>query len=357
MSIPEGIETITAEGGDLKSAVAAAAEQLGVETNFVGHKLDLSHFRSATGGMVPRDTVKIIAWKSESEVKSVAAPARAPRKRDDDEDGGGEREERRSRGRKERSDRGDRDDRRSRDRDDRRGRGRDRGDRGDRGDRDDRRSRGKDRDRDEKPRRRGAEAEATEASDYAAAWMETLLGHLGLEGTVTGTGSDDRIHLDLKIDGKAGRLIGKRGATLRSVRRLLKGALENHHGEFELDVDVNDDRPRNEERSSDDDDGGRKRGRGRGRRDRRDRGGDKGKYPEEQLTELAVKAAAKARQTGQTITITLDLNSYDRRVVHVAIADEDGVRSQSEERTVTDDDGNERTVKYVQVIPADDGEE
>ena len=110
MSIPEGASTISVEGSDLKSAIAAAATELGVESKFVGHKLDLSHFRSQTGGMIPRDTVKIIAWQSETEVKSVAAPKGA-RKRDD-----GDREERRGRDR----DRGER-------------RGRDRGDR-DRGD-------------------------------------------------------------------------------------------------------------------------------------------------------------------------------------------------------------------------------
>lgn len=332
MQVPEGAKTVSIEGNDVKSAIATAAEQLGVETKFVAHKVDLSHFRSETGGMIPRDTVKIIAWQSDEEVGSVAAPARSSRKdRDDRDDRGdrGERRERRSRDRK------DRDDRR-----DKRGRN----DRGDRGDRGDRRSR----DRDDRSRRRGAEEGTTEASDFATAWMSTLIGHLGLEGNVVGTGSDERVHLALTIDGKAGRLIGKRGATLRSVRKLLKGALEKHYGELELDVDVNDDRPRDNDRDRDRGDK-----KSRGRRGRRGRSEDRGRYPEEKLTALAEKAAAKAIETGQTITINLELNSYDRRIVHVAVAEVDGVESRSEERSSVDSDGNEVTVKYVQVIPTD----
>ena len=334
MNIPEGAQTVSIEGNDLKSAVAAAAEQLGIETKFVGHKVDLSHFRSKTGGMIPRTTVKIIAWQSEEEVASVAAPKGA--KRDDGE--------RRSR---DRDDRGDRRERRGRDRD---------RDRGDRRGRDRDRDRGERRDRDDKSRRRGAEEAATEASDYAAAWMSALLGHLDLQGTVTGTGSDERVHLALQIEGKAGRLIGKRGATLRSVRKLLKSAIDKQYGELELDVDVNDDRPRDNNRDSD---RGEKKGRGRGR-NRRGGREDRGRYPEEKLTALANKAAAKAAETGQTITINLELNSYDRRIVHMAIADIDNVDSRSEERTSVDGDGNEVTVKFVQVIPAassDEGEE
>ena len=43
-----------------------------------------------------------------------------------------------------------------------------------------------------------------------------------------------------------------------------------------------------------------------------------------------------------TITIKLDLNSYDRRIVHLEISGIDGVSSKSEEK-----DG----LKFIQVIP------
>ena len=352
MNIPEGTEPISVEGGDLKSALISASETLGCDAKNVAHKLDLSHFRNASGGMRPMSTVKIFAWQTEEDMSAniVSAPKREARS-----DDRGDRPERSDRGdRPERSDRGgrsrDRDDRGGRGRDDRGGRGRD--DRGGRSrDRDDRG--GRDRDRGERRERKGAEEGTTEASDYVAAWFETLLGHMDLKGTVTGTGTDERIHVDIKIDGRAGRLIGRRGITLRGIRHLLGVTLARHHGEFILDVDVDDDRPaddRKPRREASEDRGGRSRDRNRGRS--RDREEEKGRYPEDKIRALAARAAEKAASTGQTITINLELNSYDRRLVHMEVAEHDGVASQSEEREVKDDDGNVTITKYVQVIPA-----
>ena len=84
-------------------------------------------------------------------------------------------------------------------------------------------------------------------------------------------------------------------------------------------------------------------------RSRRDRGGDRDsgsrerRYPEEKIKALARRAAEKALETGKTITINLELNSYDRRLVHVEVAEVDGVVSNSEER----EDGT----KVIQVAP------
>ena len=64
--IPEDVQTVQGEGRDLKTAIAQAAEQLGVPAARVAHKLDLSHFRSSTGGSVARSTVRIIGWATEA---------------------------------------------------------------------------------------------------------------------------------------------------------------------------------------------------------------------------------------------------------------------------------------------------
>jgi len=176
---------------------------------------------------------------------------------------------------------------------------------------------------------------------------------MDVTGAITGTGSDERIHLSVKVD-KAGRIIGKRGATLGAIRHLLSIAIRQAYGELTIDVDIDDDRPREARPDRDSDDrGGRKRGRGRGRgRDRRGGGGEEsGRYPEEKLQALATRAAEKARETGQTITINLELNSYDRRIVHLTVAEIEGVQSQSEEREAMDGDGNEVVTKFVQVLP------
>ena len=90
--VPEGVKTATIEGRDLTSAIQGAAEELGVKRHQIKHTIDMSHFRSASGTSVPRDTVKIIAWVNPD------APEEAP-------------PEAEAAPRRERSDRGDRGDR------------------------------------------------------------------------------------------------------------------------------------------------------------------------------------------------------------------------------------------------------
>ncbi len=349
MQVPEGKSTVTAEARDLAKAVAAAAEELSVHPSQVDHKLDLSHFRSALGTSVSRDTVKIIAWASDRDI-SEAPPKRAPRPRRDEGDNNvDERPPRRSRD----------DDRSERKRDDRKSRSRRDDDRPSRG-----RGRDRDRDRDDERReRRGPADGETDASKFAAEWFATTLKHMDVDSTVVATGDDERVHVAITAE-RAGRIVGKRGATLRSIRHLLGLAIAEQFGERVIDVDVGDDRPREdredrEERSSnrrsrDRDDRGRGRGRdrdrdnGRGRSRSRGRGRPGG-LSEEELTTVATKAAKRALADGSTVTIKYAANSYDRRVMHLAISEIDGVESQSKEVEV---DGE--TVKYVQVIPAGD---
>lgn len=337
MQIPDGVQTITAEGRDLASAVAAAAQELGVEPTHVGHRLDLSHFRSATGASLARTTVRIIAWPSAEPVASAARTepeGREPRP---------ERREPRAERREPRPER-----REGRERDGRR-------------EREPRTDRPRTEDRPRvRPELRTAEAGTTPASDYAQAWFSTLLGLMDVEGSVTGTGSEERVHLEVRAD-RAGRIVGKRGATLGAIRHILGMAVEKRFGNLTIDVDVPDNRteqerpredrgarPSREDRGRDD--RGRDRRRRRGRDEDEDRG-ETGRFPEAKLRALALRAAEKAIETKQTITINLELNSYDRRVVHMEISAIDGVDSHSEEREVQDAEGRMRTVKYIQVIP------
>jgi hypothetical protein len=78
MNIPEGAATVTAEAADLKTAIAGAAQQLGLHPNQVDYKLDMSHFRSPTGLSLARSTVRIVAWGSGREPR--AEEAREPRR-------------------------------------------------------------------------------------------------------------------------------------------------------------------------------------------------------------------------------------------------------------------------------------
>ena len=94
-SIPEGVETITAEGADLARALATAAETIGIEPNRVEFKFDMAHFRSTTGSSVAQRTVKIIAWNTTKTDEELAAeaekkPAPKPRRERDERSDDGE---------------------------------------------------------------------------------------------------------------------------------------------------------------------------------------------------------------------------------------------------------------------------
>jgi len=362
MNVPEGAHTISVEGRDLKAAIQSASEQLGLHPSQLDYNVDLSHFRTPTGISVARTTVKIIAWGTDRPVSSeperraaggIDRPARPPRE-SSGENGSGHLEEREQRAHEPRR----------HDREGRNGGGRGRRDR----DRDRDRDRGRgprpERDRapsDRPPRAegtakpellRGPEPGPTAASDFAQGWFAALLALMDVQGAVAGTGSDQRIHLAIHAD-RAGRIVGKRGATLGAIRHLLGLAIEKQFGALTIDVDVGDDRPREEreaarlEREQSD----RRRQQERGGDRDRDGGegprGEKGRYPPDKLRALARRAAEKAEATGQTITINLELNSFDRRIVHLEVSEMPGVQSQSEERT--GDDG--RVMKYVQIIP------
>ncbi len=357
--IPADATTASGEGRDLRAAVTAAAEALGLSLEQVDYKLDLSHFRSVAGGSVARTTVKVVAWArpadapvATAELVGGAAPAAA--RGGDGEDAQTERatsgeEERRGRRAEDRRS----DDRRGDDRRERRpreGGGRDRGDRPERAERPER--------REESPRG-DIPAGANAASEWAVGWFAQLLPLMGLEGTVSGVGNEERVRLSVEVD-KAGRLIGRRGATLGAIRHLLRLALDAQgHGDLIIDVDIpdargDDERPRRDDRGGRerDDRGGRDRddrGRGRDRDDRgrgrgRDRGDrdDRSKFPEEKLQLLARRAAEKALETGKAVTINAELNSYDRRIIHVEVSEIDGVVSESIEKDGT---------KFVRIAP------
>ena len=160
MQIPEGAQTVTAEGRDLMSALNAAAQQLGVDLSRVGHKLDLSHFRSLTGASVPRSTVRIIAWEAPEGSTPLTPVKRTEARpaREQEEEGG----EATERARKERK------------------------------------SRKREREGEKPSELRAPEDTTTEASSWAEAWFAQLLKEMGVEGTVRGTGNTERVHLEVR---------------------------------------------------------------------------------------------------------------------------------------------------------------
>jgi len=192
-----------------------------------------------------------------------------------------------------------------------------------------------------------------EGVDAAVEWVVKLLGLMQLEGTVTGRVLGENSG-EVNIDSPAARhLVGRRGATLRSIRRLMEAALAADFGEWNIELNIEG--GRREERRDRDDRRGRdrddRRGRGRDRDDRRgrdrddrrgrdrddrdDRGRGRGRDDRrsdrdiDRLKKLARRLASKAVKSGETITMRKELNSFERRVVHLELADFEGVETES----------------------------
>ena len=72
--VPEGIETASAESAHVSTALAACAEELGVDANNLHWTVDKSHFRNEHGLVLAQDTVRIVAWKrDEKEMEACNA--------------------------------------------------------------------------------------------------------------------------------------------------------------------------------------------------------------------------------------------------------------------------------------------
>ena len=82
--------------------------------------------------------------------------------------------------------------------------------------------------------------------------------------------------------------------------------------------------------------------------DRGDRGDRRSDRDMDKLKKLARRLAEEAVRTGESVRIRRELNSFERRTVHVTLADFEGVKTQSE------GEGNHKTVA---IIPVGGGEE
>jgi len=192
-----------------------------------------------------------------------------------------------------------------------------------------------------------------EGVDAAVDWLVKLLGLMQLEGAVTGRVIGENSG-EVHIDSPAARhLVGRRGATLRSIRHLMEAGLAANFGDWNIELNIEggrrreerDDRGRGRDDRGRDDRGRDDRGRGRGR-DRDDRGrddrgrddrgrDDRGRDDRrsdrdvDRLKKLARRLASKAVKTGETITMRKELNSFERRVVHLELAEFEGVETES----------------------------
>ncbi|HKF84787.1 MAG TPA: RNA-binding cell elongation regulator Jag/EloR [Candidatus Limnocylindrales bacterium] len=148
-----------------------------------------------------------------------------------------------------------------------------------------------------------AELEAAEATPEALAAgkeiLETLMSHLGFEGVTVEIREGETSRLNV-VGGEAdrealGSLIGRKGERLSALQHLVNLMLSRRTGQWtRVLVDVED---------------------YRGRRER-------------QLVELAARAADRVTDTGKMLQLE-PMPALERRWVHLALRDNDGVATQS----------------------------
>jgi len=150
-----------------------------------------------------------------------------------------------------------------------------------------------------------AEVSPQEVGDAAVAFMDGLVGAFGAEGTTEL--AIDGTELDVRVQGDGlGLLVGRGGRTLNAVQDLARVAAQRRLGDHEtrLRIDV----ARYRERRA------------------------------EALVRFAADVAEQVRSTGTARSLE-PMSSADRKVIHDALNDQDGVESRSE-----GDDPNRRVV-------------
>jgi spoIIIJ-associated protein len=164
----------------------------------------------------------------------------------------------------------------------------------------------------------GTGAQGTdEQTERALGFVKTLLDKMGMDADVTlapddGEGSEDEIRLE--IEGPdAGRVIGKRGQVLEAIQYLTSRVVHKRQGERRRHVAV-------------------------------DAEGYRARH-EDQLSQMARKLGERVAQEGKVITFD-PMSARDRRIVHMALKDVPGVRTES---------NGEGPDRRVQIIPAPAG--
>jgi len=174
----------------------------------------------------------------------------------------------------------------------------------------------------------------TETMERASKTLGTMLDYLGIEASVKATVGESAITLTVFSE-DAGRIIGRKGASLQSLQLLLNRVISKGDREsprIMIDVDgyqrpgrgaPRGDRP---SRGGDRSDGGRP-PRGGGRQG----GGERGPMTpdkEEQLKVRALDAAKEVKRWGDPVTLP-PMNGAERRIVHLAIEEDGEVTTES----------------------------
>ena len=178
----------------------------------------------------------------------------------------------------------------------------------------------------------GWPGQKAEGVDEMTEWLSKTLELMSFTAKVS---SSDKNGVRFTIDSEeGGRIIGRKGTTLRSIQTLMTETGKSKGFDWEFSINVCGGEKREERERSP-------------RRERSDkpRGPRKSsKRDEEKLQSLAKKLAEKVLKESTEIVIEKVLNGFQRRVVHLAIKEIEGVGSES----FMDED-----VKKIRLVPTE----
>jgi len=140
------------------------------------------------------------------------------------------------------------------------------------------------------PKDSGDESELAEAKEI----LEYILAHIQIPTKVEAIWEDDRIKLDISSNG-SGLLIGKRGQTLHSLQYIVN-KIYNRRATKKVHIVVDTENYRQRRRKA--------------------------------LTEVAVNLGNRAKKSGKP-AVSSPLSAYDRRIIHLTLKDDRGVRTKS----------------------------
>ena len=157
------------------------------------------------------------------------------------------------------------------------------------------------------------EQEQKEPRELAVEVLTGILGRMEIPASISVSEVDDRVVLDISCEDEEDveRIIGRRGQVIDALQHLVGKALGRYRGESYKPVVVD--------------------------------AGDYRRRHIERLEGLAASMAEKCRDSGRPVDLK-PMTAHDRRIVHMALAEADGVETRSE------GEGEDR---HVVVFPVD----
>ena len=254
-------EKINIEAQSINEAKNIGAKQLQVEVSQISYEIDRSHFRTDAGKSVGKETIKVfVSIKSEDEIAEDSEKNK------------------------------------------------------------NRQVTSKREPREKAERRSERQKIESEAGVWAAQFLSELIEKMGITAEVDyrikERSRENVINLVVKSS-QGGRLVGRRGSSLRKIKYILNIAKVKLHPECDFFIDILSE------------DGKRRNERGNSRNKYSNQRSRLGEREIEKMKKMARKVGTKVSEDQKAVVITKFLNNFERKIIHEVISEMEGVVTES----------------------------